>query len=52
VLKQKLGIAEAQGPDPPDLDNIKAFFAAPLSPSKHEALQVLLALDFDLVAMD
>jgi hypothetical protein len=34
VLKQKLGIVEAQGPDPPDLDSIKAFFVAPLSPSK------------------
>jgi hypothetical protein len=38
VLKKKLGIAEAQGPGPSDLDNIKAFFAALLSPSKYEAL--------------
>jgi hypothetical protein len=52
VLKQKLGIAEALGPVPPDLDNIKAFFAALLSPSKHEALQALFAPDFDPVAME
>jgi hypothetical protein len=34
------------------LDNIKAFFAAPLLPSKHEALQALFAPDFDPVATE
>ena len=53
VLKQKLGIADMpQGPDPVALDSIKAFFAAPLSPSKQEALQALFAPDFDPVAME
>jgi hypothetical protein len=53
VLKQKLGIADMpQGLDPVALDNIKAFFAAPLSPSKQEALHVLFAPDFDPVAME
>ena len=52
MLKQKLGIAEAQGPNPLDLDSINAFFAAPLSPSKQEALQALFAPDFDPVAME
>ena len=47
VLKQKLGIADMpHGPDPVALDSIKAFFAAPLSPSKLEAP------DFDPVAME
>jgi hypothetical protein len=52
VLKQKLGIAEALGLVRPDLDNIKVFFDAPLSPSKHEALQGLFAPNFDPVAME
>ena len=53
VLKQKLGIANmAQSPEPAALDSIKAFFAAPLLPSKQEALQVFFALDFDPVAME
>ena len=53
VLKQKLGIIDMpQGPNPVALDNTKAFFAAPLSPSKQEAFQAFFAPDFDLVAME
>jgi len=53
MLKQKLGITDMpQGPNPVALDRIKAFFAAPLSPSKQEALQALFAPDFDPVAME
>jgi hypothetical protein len=53
VLKQKLEIANmAQSSEHVDLDSIKAFFIAPLSPSKQEALKVLFALDFDPVAME
>jgi hypothetical protein len=33
------------------LDRFKATFVAPLSASKHEALQAFFAADFDLVAM-
>jgi hypothetical protein len=42
----------AQDPDPAALDEIKAFFAAPLLTSKQEALQALFAPDFDPVAME
>jgi len=42
----------AQSPEPVALDSIKAFFVAPLSPSKQEALQALFATDFDPVAME
>jgi hypothetical protein len=42
----------AQSSEHVDLDSIKAFFIAPLSPSKQEALKVLFALDFDPVAME
>ena len=34
------------------LDSLKALFAAPLSPSKIEAFQVLFAPGFDPVAME
>ena len=34
------------------MDSIKAFFAAPLLPSKLEALQTLFAPGFDPVAME
>jgi hypothetical protein len=37
----------AQNSEPVALDSIKAFFVAPLSPSKQEALQTLFAPDFD-----
>ena len=37
---------------PVALDSLKALFAAPLSPSKIEALQVLFAPGFDPVAME
>jgi hypothetical protein len=48
-----MGIASmAQDPNPAALDEIKAFFAAPLLPSKQEALQALFAPDFDPVAME
>jgi hypothetical protein len=39
-------------PDPRALDRFKANFGAPLSASRHEALQVLFSTNFDLVAME
>ena len=42
----------AQSPEPAALDSIKAFFAAPLSPSRLEALQALFAPDFNPVVME
>ena len=41
----------ADSPDPRAWDRFKATFVAPLSASKHEALQVLFSANFDLVAM-
>ena len=52
MLKQKLGIAnKAQNPEPAALDSIRAFFTAPLQPSKQEALQALFSDGLDPMAM-
>ena len=42
----------AHSPEPRALDRFKATFAAPLSASRHEALQVLFSANFDPVAME
>lgn len=50
---QKLGvIADSHAVAPRDIDRFKSTFAAPLSASKHEALQVLFSGGFDPVALD
>jgi hypothetical protein len=49
---QKLRVTNmAHSPGPGDLDRFKATFVAPLSASKHEALQAFFAAYFDLMAM-
>lgn len=53
VLKWKLGVAPpAASPDPDVVRDYMSAFRQPLSEASHEALQLLLGGDFDLVAMN
>jgi CheY-like chemotaxis protein len=50
---QKLGVVvPSPGVDSETIRKYKAAFWAPLSASKHEALQLLLGSEFDPVAMN